>query len=113
MFVALLYGIGILTFGILFLYFAKMSINTSDTFIDFAKKHISSIMQSSFYNDIRVNVILSALFLTLMIKEIFEPVTMIAFFFMVYRCSTILLKKHGEELKKLKEQLKEEKEKNE
>jgi hypothetical protein len=108
----ILYGIGILIFSTLFLYFAKMFINTSDTFIDFAKKNINYIIKMKIYNNFVANVMLSAIFLFVSAMENGYPILSFVFAFFVYRSAIIISDKHIKEIKELKKKYEKEEQNN-
>lgn len=87
--VVILYVLGTLSVAILFLYFIKMAINTSDTFLDFIKKNVDYIKRMKFYYDLRANAIIASIFLVFLTQDIAIPIS--AFFFVLFSYKTIMI----------------------
>lgn len=104
-FLFLLYLIGVLTISILALYFIKMTINTSDTFLDFVKKNIDYLTSLKFYNNFKANIILAATSNILIYLDVAIWLTIPFFLFFTYRAAIIYSKK---QVKNVKETVKEE-----
>ena len=103
-FLFLLYLIGVLTIGILALYFIKMTINTSDTFLDFVKKNIDYITSLKFYNNFKANIILAAISNILIYLDVAMWLTIPSFLFFTYRSVIIYSKKSSKNVKETVEE---------
>ena len=79
-----------------------MFINTSDTFIDFAKRNINYIIKMKLYNNFVANVVFAGIFLFVSAMENGYPMLSFVFIFFVYRSAIVLSDKYTKEIKTLK-----------